>query len=477
MAKPNTSSYLVSQGYAIVNDAYNETIGKNSTTVIDATNIVDCGRTLAQLDLLDGFYGKITNKIAKTVAYVLSYKADGRNIIHDAISYGAFIEKIYVDHLDASKTPSFDIALNGNTITDASGNAYNYTPYNINKTYSIDTKIFGKCTTWTLEFETDTNVLRRAFNSESQMIAFIDSIFVKAQTDIELQKEGLVTLAINTGIETAVHGGCVRNLLKEYNTKFSKSLTKANCWFDADFIKWANLEINRTIKLMAKPSTRYNPASYLNASTRDSIELEVLSFFADASKVFLESGTYHDDKVALSGTYSEIPFWQFNSEDVALASKVSVKNADVWANGSTALDFTQDGIIAIARDKDAVACIFENNYSWSMPNPRARKNAYGYDFERGYMVEPHANFIVFIVDEYDITVNKTSVEDVEFIGAWAVGNEIICVPTPSTGKTIATATYTDGSGAHNMTAMTGADSGKYKFTIPSGLTAVTFTAS
>lgn len=477
MAKPNTASYLVSQGYAIVNDAYNETIGKNSSTVIDSTNIVDCGRNLAQLDLLDGFYGAITNKITKTVAYVLSYMADGRNIIHDAISYGAFIEKVYVNHLDASATPSFDIQLDGSTIKKANGNAYDYTPYNVNKTYTIESKIFGKCTTWTLEFETDTNVLRRAFLSESQMMAFIDSIFVKAQTDIEIQKESLVTLAINTGIETAVHGGCVYNVLKRYNDKFNKSLTKATMWYDADFAKWANMEMNRIVKLMAKPSTRFNPSAYLNASNRDSIVLEVLSHWADSSKVYLESGTYHDDKVALSGEYTEIPFWQFNSDDPIEASKVSVKNADVWANGSTALDFTQNGIIAIARDKDAVACIFENNYSWSMPNPRARKNAYGYDFERGYAVEPHANFVVFIADEYDITENLTSVTKVDYIGEWAVGNEIICVPTVASGKTLATPTYSVGDTSANMTAMTGADSGKYKFTIPSGLTAVTFTAS
>lgn len=474
------ASYLVSQGYALVNDAYRELVASAtspSSTILDSTDVVTMGKTLAELDLLDGFYGKITNKITKTVAYVLSYKADGRQIIHDAISWGAFIERVYVDHLDAVETPSFKVSN-----VDGSGDP-NYgtmsniaNPYGVTATYKIDSKIFGGSTTWSLEFNTDTHVIRKAFRSEADMMAFIDAIFVKAQTDIELQKEALVNLAVNTGIAAAMRGGCVRNLLAEYNTKVNTTgadLTAITCLRSADFLKWANMEINRTIKLMSKPSSRYNPSGYLNASSRDAIELEILSQFADASKVYLESGTYHDDKVAISGTYREIPFWQFNSEDFADASKVSIKNTEIWNDGATppvAVELTQTGVIGVARDKDSVAAIFENNYQWSMPNPRARINSYGYDFERGYAVEPHANFVVFVIA--DVQKNLTNVTIDNISNNFVAGNEVVINITMADSSKSITAKYNDGSD-HNMTAVVAKSA--YKFTVPSGLKSITFT--
>lgn len=467
------ASYLVTQGYSIVTDAYKELIADKKSGALASTDFVSMGKDIDDYDLYDGFYGKITNKIAKTVAYVLSYKADGRNIIHDAISYGAFIEKLYVDEMYPVETPSFKVSFNNST-----GQMSNIAdPFGVTASYTITSKVFGGSTTWSLEFNTDTHLIKKAFRSESDMMAFIDSIFVKAQTDIELQKESLVNLAINTGIECAARGGCVRNLLREYNIKFNPQtpLTQSTALTNADFLKWANMEINRTLKLMAKPSRRYNAAKYLNASSRESIELEVLSYFADSSRVYLESGTYHDDKVALVGNYVEQAFWQFNDESFALASTVSVKNTELWNDGQstpTAIEYTQNGIIAIARDKDAVAAIFENNYSWSMPNPRARINSYGYDFERGYMVEPHANFVVFIVADYvEATVTRGSAV---IDGAYAVGSEIVIKPTPTTsGKAVTSATYTvNGTSTSLGTPDT---DGNYHLVVPVGLSAIAIT--
>ena len=72
------ASYLVTQGYGIVNDAFKEVIGDKLTGALDSTDIVSMGRALSDYDLLDGFYGAITNKIAKTITYVLN---NGTNIL------------------------------------------------------------------------------------------------------------------------------------------------------------------------------------------------------------------------------------------------------------------------------------------------------------------------------------------------------------------------------------------------------------
>lgn len=450
------ASYLVTQGYGIVNDAFKEVIGDKASGALDSTDIVTMGRALSDYDLLDAFYGALTNKIAKTITYVLNYKANGRQILHDSVSYGAFIEKIYVDSMDAVANPVYNVTQSSGTMSNIAD------PYGVTAVHTITTKVFGAETTWSYEFNTDTVLLRKAFRSDADIMSFVDGIFQKAQTDIELEKEGLVTLAINTAIEGACRTGCGYNLLQRYNNAHpTATLTRAQAQLSKDYYAWANKELNKIVKLMARPSKKFNGAKYLNASPRDNIILEVLSDYAESSRAFAESSTYHDDKIAIAGTYNEVEFWQFFGEDFDTQSKVSVKNKDLWKSGSTAVEFTTDGVVAIARDRDAVGAIFELDYQWSMPNPRARINSYGYDFNRGYMYEPHANFVVFTMNDVDYDIPEGA--DISIIGDVVVGNEIEIVPTASTGKTVGTVSYDIGAGAVTVSA-TG---GKYKLTVPS----------
>jgi hypothetical protein len=450
-----SGSYLVTQGYAVVNDAYADTVGQSaSINDLNSTDIVSMGKNLSDFNLIDKFYGCLTNRIAKTMNYVLRYTADARNILMDSITWGAFIQKVYIDGPDAVETPAYKV------IPDASTRLTqdDPTPYGVNQTLSATVKIFGGSTTWSLEFKTSEILLRKAFLNESEMIAFIDAQFTWAKTKMELEKESLVNLAINTGVCNAIKGGCVRNLLAEYNALATTQshLTRDEALQSPDFLKWANKEINKTVKLMAKPSKKYNPEKYLNASSRDALNLEVLSDFADASKVFLESGTYHSDKVELVGQYAEISFFQYNGESFEELSSIDILNADIWKSGNNAVEMKTDGIIAIARDKDAVACTFNNNYSWSMPNVRARTSYYGYDFERGYAVDGHANFVVFTMNEVDIA-KGSNIANVEIVGNVAIGNEFEIVVTPESGKSVTSVTV-DG---ETVTAK----SGKYKTTL------------
>lgn len=450
-----SGSYLVTQGYAIVNDAYADIVGQSaSINDLNSTDIVSMGKSLSDFNLLDKFYGCLTNRIAKTMNYVLRYTANTRNILNDAITWGAFIQKVYIDGPDAVETPAYKVI--PDATTRLTGN--DETPYGVNQTLSATVKIFGGSTTWSLEFKTSEILLRKAFVSESEMMAFVDAQFIWAKTKMELQKESLVNLAINTGVCNAIKGGCVRNLLAEYNTLSTTSthLTRDEALQSADFLKWANKEINKTVKLMAKPSKKYNPEKYLNASDKGSLNLEVISDFADASRVFLESGTYHADKVELVGDYEEIPFWQYNGESFEELSQIDILNKDIWKSGNNAVEMKTDGIIAIARDKDAVACNFNNNYSWSMPNVRARTSYYGYDFERGYGVDGHANFVVFTMNEVAITKGD-DIDTVEIVGNVAIGNEIEIVATPKATKSVTSVTVNGSS--------VSASGGKYKVTL------------
>lgn len=372
------ASYLVSQGYQLVNDAFSEVIGNSydmtSNGALDSTDVVSMGKALTDFDLVDKFYGAIANRIAKTVCCALNYSAKTRNILKDSVTWGGFIQKIYTVSPDAVETQAYNVE---------SGES-DSSPYSIEDGIDVFVKVFGGSTTWSLEFKTPTVQLRKCFLGDAEMMAFIDSQFVQAQSTAELQKESLVDLAISTGIAYAYINDCVVNPLDMYNEQFGKSLTSENCEYDADYMKFANMIINKETRLLSRPAKRNTPDGYLNYSSRDNLTLEVQSDFAERSKVYLESGTYHDDKVSISGNYDDIDFWQMNTEGVR--KSINIANADLIGEVE-GVTVTLKNVIALARDNDYVACHFDNNYSWSLPNQRARTHYYGFDFEKGYAVD------------------------------------------------------------------------------------------
>lgn len=416
-----TGSYLVKQGYAIVNNAYKDAIGEANANAIDTTDWVSMGKNLSDFNLLDKFYGSLTNRIAKTIEYVLKYKADGRQILRDSVTYGAFIQKVYVDGFDFVSTPAYTVEPDASTRQIATPP----NPWGVTQTFSHTVKIFGGSQTYSLEFTQSELLLRKAVTSESEIMALVDSEFSFAKTKMEIAKEELVNDAIATAMLNATKGGCGKNLYQRFiDSGHSLESGVTNPLDSPAFLKWANMEMNKDLALMKKPSKKYNPEKYLNACT-DPI-CEVLLDWAQTSSVMLESGTYHDDKVALSPKYGEINYWQINGDGFNDFSKIAIANTDLFNNGQTPATATSvkgNGIIAIARDRDAVACNFNNDYSWSYPNPRARLMSYGYDFERGYAVDGHANFLVYSIngiDKTDVASGDTAVISGDVI----VGNEI-----------------------------------------------------
>lgn len=370
-------SYLVSQGYGLVNDAFNATVGdiaNMSGEVMDTTDVVSMGKALTDFDLVDKFYGELTNRIAKTVCVALNYSAKTRQILKDSITWGGFIQKVYAVSPEAVETQAYNVENPG---TDAN-------PYDITDGINVFVKVFGGSTTWSLEFKTPTVQLRKCFLGDGEMMAFIDSQFVQAQSTAELEKESLVNLAISTGMAYAWYKGNFVNVLDLYNEQFNKTLTGENCDYDADYVKFANMIINKEVRLLARPSKNNTPDKYLNYSNRDAVVLEVSADFDEKSRVYLESGTYHDDKVKISGNYDAIDFWLTNAD----GQRESIEIINEQLSELIENDLCTIGkIVAFARDKDYVACHFDNNYSWSLPNPRARTHYYGYDFERGYAVD------------------------------------------------------------------------------------------
>ena len=124
-------AYLVKQIPGVVNDAVNDALGKvDGVTTADTSDIVSMGKTIDKYDLYDGFFKSLTNRIAKTVYFVRSYKGRTRSVLRDEHEYGAFVQKIYYKMPQAVDNPTW-------AIPNASGQYKQVSPYDVDGTVEV----------------------------------------------------------------------------------------------------------------------------------------------------------------------------------------------------------------------------------------------------------------------------------------------------------------------------------------------------
>lgn len=383
-------AYDVKQISNIVNDSVKDALGKvNGVTKLDSTDVVSLGKAIANFNAYEGFFGALVNRLVKTVYFVRTYEGSSRSVLRDEHEYGAFVQKVYYEMPDAVDNPTW-------SIPDGNGDYHQTSPYDVEGTVGVSALIFGGKGTWSLEIVRPVEQIKTAFLDPSSMSAFIEGIYLTIENAFKLEEERLVALAVNTAMADAISGGKSRNLLAEYNTKMGTQLTVAQALTTADFLRFASMEINRTVNNMGVMSTAYNKAGYSTFTSKENMVVEMLSQFASASDMYLQSDTFHNELTKLPN-YENVPFWQSSGTSFAFedCSKINIKNDDLVTDTNESGEVAQSGIICFIHDVENVACYFGNRRSWELFNPRSEVMIHGEKAEKGFAVDGHANAVVF----------------------------------------------------------------------------------
>lgn len=391
--------YIIKQKYSVVNDAIADALGKNgSITTLNTTDLVSLGKSLANMELLEGWYAAMANRIVKTVYFMRVYGQRQRSVLRDEHEYGAFVQKVYYKAPDFVANPEYGIPQD--PVSPSTEYTYNQTsPYDVSAVVEVTASVFGGQGTLALEFVRPVDQIRTAFLSEAEMIRFIDGLYVAADNKIKMAEEELTDMAVNTAIAYDVDNSKVRNLLTEYNALLPEDadpLTAAAAVRDADFLRYACMEIGQTIDYMGEMSTIFNVEGYETFTDRENMVVEVLSYFARSMEVFLQADTFHDSLVSLP-RYEPVPRWQRLKNSVAqdFASLSSIKIQNSAINSGNALTVT--GIVAFVHDVEHVAAYFGHRRTWEKYNERDDVYIHGDTMRKGYAVDGHANGVVFIV--------------------------------------------------------------------------------
>lgn len=387
---------LVNQIYSLVNDSVNDALGKNATlTNIDTTDIVSLGKAISNYDAYEDFYRSLVNRIAKTVYFVRTYKANDRHILRDEHEYGAFIQKVYYMMPEAVENPEFNVATwSGDTATYSQAS-----PFDVDTVVEVKALIYGGQGTWSIEIMRPVSQIKTAFLDESSMMSFIDGIYVAIDNAFKLEEERLVATACNTAMAHALNSGLSRNLLHEYNELFpDATLTVAEAMVSPEFLRFACKEIADTIDHMSGMSTLFNSQGYETFTDKDNLVVEILSQFENAFNMYLKADTFHEELVSLP-MHEKVKYWQGSGSNFAFADTSTIKVTNDALKTATNLTGTvnQSGIICFLHDIENVAAYFGERNSWEMYNPRSRVINHGEQARKGFAVDTYANSCVFYI--------------------------------------------------------------------------------
>ena len=384
----------VKQIATILNTVINpEQIGETAVVNEDLSNIVDVGKALTAAgtfgENFDNFTKALIDQVGKVVFVDRVYTAQGPNLLRDAWEYGSVLQKVRCDLPDADDNKTWSLAdlANGSTVD----------PFVITKP-TVKAKYFNSKTTFEVPITLAEEQVKEAFKSPSDMNRFMSMIENRVLMKRALCTEAMSKRTLNNLIAQKIHAKSnVVNLLKDYNTAYTKTLTAATCLSDPDFLKYCAKTIMMYKKYIGEASMLYNNDGYVTFTPEDRLEFTVLSEFSKDLQVYMYADTYNKEFVQLDG-YSEVAYWQGSGTNNAFneISKIDVKA--LTADG-TEFTVAQTGVVAVMYDRDAAAICNENERVTSIYNPKAEYWNYFYKYDCAYMNDTAENCIVFIISD------------------------------------------------------------------------------
>ena len=181
------------------------------------------------------------------------------------------------------------------------------------------------------------------------------------------------------------------NLLKLYNTEFSKTLTAAQAITDADFIRYASVHMALYVKRLGKLSTLFNVGGRPKFTSEDYLHIVLLDVFQKKAGAYLNASTYHDEYIKLPNAET-VAYWQGSGKAYAFedVSKINVKTAS-----NNTVEVT--GILGIMFDRYALGVTNLDKRVTTHYNAKAEFYTNYYKNDAGFFNDLNENFVVFFI--------------------------------------------------------------------------------
>lgn len=391
----------VTQVATLINSVTSEIIGEGAVINEDLSNVVDIGKAIFDNTSYDNFVRSLVDHIGRVIFVDRVYTGNTLAIKRDAWEYGSVLEKIIAGLPAATENETWELE-----------DGTSYDP-NVFTKPEVAAKFFDKRITFEIPLSIADKQVKSAFSSATQLNAFVSMLFGMVDKSMAVKLEGLASRLVNNMIATTVNASFPNvadnnysgmtsvkaiNLLYQYNTDYGltggSALTTANCLLSADFLKYASLQIEKTLSRMTRISTLFNIGAQPRFTPRDKQHLILLSDFKAASDCMLQSGVFHDQYTALPNA-TEVPYWQGSGTGYALSSVANV-HVEIPSGASTK-EINVGYVLGCAFDDDALmlACLDER--TTSNYNAKAEFTNYWRKVECGLLQDNNENFVLWYI--------------------------------------------------------------------------------
>lgn len=393
----------VTQIATLVNSVNSEIIGESALLEENLSNVVDVGKAVFSATSYDKYVSALVDHIGKVIFVDRKYTGELASLYRDNWEYGAVMEKVYVTEMP--------VAVENESWKLEDGASYDPNVFTQPK---VAAKFYNKKTTFEVDLSIADIQVRSAFDSATQLNAFISMLMNSVDTAINIRLEGLSERVINTLIANTVYndipdlapqkGGIKAvNLLKEYNTAMgltgASALSVDDALFTPDFIKFASYTISRYVKRIEKPSKLFNCGGLLRHTPANMQHLILLSDFKSAADVYLQSGVFNDQFTALPMSES-IAYWQGTGTDYSFSSisKIDVDIVDP-SNEAQTVRVAWGGVLGVLFDHWAGGITNDKRRVTSNYNAKAEFTNLFYKQDANYFVDLNENTVVFFIGE------------------------------------------------------------------------------
>ena len=385
----------VTQIADLVNGITSQVLGKSAElTAENMSGLVDVGTQLTDSHNIDNYVKSLADRIGKVIFVDRPYSGSAPAVFYDSWDYGSIMEKISAEMPSATTNETWDL-------TD--GKDYSQDVFH---KPVVSAKFFNKKVTFECEQSYTERQVKSAFISPSDYNSFLTMLYNSVEKAMTIKIDGLITRTINNMIAETVKAefptvsdgdysksDSVKavNLLKQYNTTFSKTLTKANCLFDPDFLRYSAYVIKTYTDRIKKISTLFNVGGKDRFTPTDKQMLILHADFAAREDIYLSSDVYHNEIVKIPN-YSTVPYWQ--SSGKAFEQDITT-GISVVCNDNTAINMS--GIVGVLFDHDALGVTCSDRRVNSYYNAKAEFFNNFYKFDSSYFNDLNENFVVFFV--------------------------------------------------------------------------------
>lgn len=370
----------VKQVYNLVNQATREVLGQEVVLQENLENVIDVGDAIFNANAVDNYVKALVNHIGRVVFVNRPYTGRVPSVLMSDWEFGSVLEKVTTRLPEASENESWELE---------DGTSYDE---NIFYAPKVEVKFFNKKTTFEVPISITEMQVKESFSNATQLDGFVSMIYTAVDNSLTLKVDSLIMRTINNFIgETIADGNAVRDvkLLTMFNEIHGGGLTLDGALQDLDFLKFASYTIKEYVDRMTNMSTLFNIGGQPRHTPRELMHIVMLSQFANASDVYLQSDTYHNELTKLPN-YERVTHWQGTGTSYKLedTSRINV----VTSEGN---NIEQNGIIGVIFDRDALGVNQFNKRVRSKYNNKAEFWNMWHKVDARYFNDFNENFVVF----------------------------------------------------------------------------------